>query len=396
MVSFSEAGRVETATVLPKFIFEVSAFVRRVTPEAAEAPALLVLPAVRMAFDDWLAQVPQHLWDRAAAGKMRLVFDASGEGRLHDPEQSRQAHAFLAARGIDPRSVSYITQERGYGGDYDAWRASERAGPGMRILYADYFIRRFFFDLEARGAETFAHRLELFRARGAHRSRRLITLNHSPRESKVLFLLRLMRDGLWDQAFASFGGIGINKRGKKPAYKVWKAEIADLAPELARLEGMGRFLLDGDGDSTNPDYRSPIYDADLPEHDESWFTVITETEMRDRPSRITEKAGKALVNFHPLVFLGNPGSLDFLREYGFQTFEGFFDEAYDREFDPRRRFDLVYDQVVALCRADEAELARRTAAIEEALVHNAHWGLTKLPGVIRRERDAALLRAVLA
>jgi hypothetical protein len=396
LVSFSEAGRVETATVLPKFIFEVSAFVRRTPLEAAEAPKLLVLPAIRMTFADWLAQVPQRLWDRAAAGQMRIVFDASGEGRTHDPEQSRQTHAFLAARGVDPRTVSYITQDRGYGADYEAWRTAERAGPGMRILYADYFIRRFFFDLEARGAETFAHRLALFRNRAAHRPRRLISLNLSPRESKVLFLLRLMRDGLWDQAFVSFGGIGMNKRGKKPVYKRWKHEIAALAPELARLEAMGRFLLDGDGDNTSLHYRTPIYDVDLPQHGESWFTVVPETEMRDRSSRITEKACKALVNFHPLIFLGNPGSLDFLREYGFQTFEGFFDEAYDREADPRRRFDLVYDQVVALCRADEAELARRTAAVEEALVHNAHWGLTKLPGVIRRERDAALLRAVLA
>lgn len=393
---FGEGASVEMAALPLKLVFELSPLVRRLPPEAAKAPALLALNAARMAFDDWSAQIPQRLWDRAAAGRMRIAFDASGEGMPHDPEQSRQTHAFLAARGIDPRGVSYITQDRGYGAAYEAWRLSTGAGPGMRILYADYFIRRFFQDLEARGAETFAHRLAQFRARAAHRERRLISLNLSPRESKVLFLLRLMRDDLWDQAFVSFGGIGMNKRGKKPVYKRWKDEIAGLAPQLARLEGMGRFLLDHDDDNSRPEYRTPIFDADLPEYDLSWFTVVTETEMRDRPSRITEKACKALVNFHPLIFLGNPHALDFVRDYGFQTFEGFFDETYDLELDPRRRFDMVYDQVAALCRADEAELARRTAAVEEALVHNARWGLTQLPRIIRDERDAALLNAVLA
>jgi hypothetical protein len=202
-----------------------------------------------------------------------------------------------------------------------------------------------------------------------------------------------MRDGFWNQAFVSFGGIGMNKRGKKPAYKIWREEVASLAPYLERLEAMGRFIFGEDADNTSPEYRTPVYDADMPQHDASWFTVISETEMRSRPLRITEKSCKPLVNFHPLIFLGNPGSLDILREYGFRTFHGLFDEGYDRESDVHRRFDQVYDQISALCRADERELARRSSLVEEALIHNAEWGLTKLPSALRRHRDLDLVTA---
>ncbi|OJU12457.1 MAG: hypothetical protein BGN86_12570 [Caulobacterales bacterium 68-7] len=204
-----------------------------------------------------------------------------------------------------------------------------------------------------------------------------------------------MRDGAWDQAFVSFGGFGQNRRGKQVHVRTWTEEFAGLAEQEERLAGLGRFILGEDGDNTSPTYATPVHDVDLPEHDRSWFTVVPETEMRDRVSRITEKPCKPLVSFHPLIFLGNPGALGHLRDLGFQTFEDFFDERYDEETDPRRRFDMVYDQVLALVRADEADLARRSAQIAERLVHNARFGLTDLPRIFRKKRDYGLLRDIL-
>ncbi len=140
----------------------------------------------------------------------------------------------------------------------------------------------------------------------------------------------------------------------------------------------------------------PLEDMTLKEHGKSWFTVVTETEMSDRVLRITEKPMKALVDFHPLILFGNPGSLKLIRDLGFETFQGFFDEAYDEEMVPRKRFDMAYAQVERLCRMDEAELARLENGISEALIHNARWGLTKLPGVYLDRLDVALFEDILA
>jgi hypothetical protein len=384
---------VEVASMPGKTMLELNKFVRRTTPHEAKAPQLLVLTGWRVSPEAWVREVPSHLWDRAAAGEMRLVIDVSGEGQEHSHEVTDQIHAFFAERRVKLADVIYLTQDRGYAADYARSRAPGE--PRLRVHYADYYIRRFFLDVEARGAALFEERYENFRGRQNDRERRLISLNLSPRETKVLFLLRLMRDDLWNQAFVSFGGIGMNKRGKKPSYKRWRREVDELAPYLERLEGLGRFILGEDGDNSRSDYRTPVYDADMPEHDRSWFTVVTETEMRDRPSRITEKPCKALVNFHPLIFLGNPGALDQLREYGFRTFEGFFDESYDEELDAKRRFDRVYDQVVELCRRSDQDLARRAGLVEEALIHNARRGLVELPAEIRRVKDLELLKALL-
>jgi hypothetical protein len=133
----------------------------------------------------------------------------------------------------------------------------------------------------------------------------------------------------------------------------------------------------------------------LPERQRSWFTVVNETEITG-PRRITEKPFKSLIDFHPTIVIGNAGALPLIRELGFRTFDGWFDEAYDAMGDPRARFDAVYGEVRRLCAAPEAELARMEAEAFETLDHNARWGLTRLPGVYRDQIDRDFTSAVVS
>jgi hypothetical protein len=118
--------------------------------------------------------------------------------------------------------------------------------------------------------------------------------------------------------------------------------------------------------------------------------------MHPRPSRITEKPMKALVNFEPFAVLGNPHALKALRALGFSTFPQMFDETYDEVFDPRERFERVYGQVLRLARMDQADLARLERDVAETLLHNAQWGLVTMPTVARRNAFRALIAAILA
>jgi hypothetical protein len=43
----------------------------------------------------------------------------------------------------------------------------------------------------------------------------------------------------------------------------------------------------------------------------------------------------------PFVLVATAGSLAYLREYGFRTFAGIFDETYDEETDDIRRIELA-------------------------------------------------------
>jgi hypothetical protein len=174
-------------------------------------------------------------------------------------------------------------------------------------------------------------------------------------------------------------------------------KVAELAPFLDALDARGRVLLGMEQHGwTRLELWNAGLAADLAEYDQSWFSVATETEMRPRLSRITEKSVKPLANFHPMLVLGNPGSLQMVRSHGFVTFEEIFDESYDDELDPRKRFDMVYGELTRLCRLDEKDLLAMERRVTEKLIFNAKWGFTEFPGEYRRQRDAELVDQILA
>jgi hypothetical protein len=74
---------------------------------------------------------------------------------------------------------------------------------------------------------------------------------------------------------------------------------------------------------------------------DSLVYVPTETVYFGRRTHITEKTFKAIVLEMPFVLVAPAGSLEYMREYGFQTFAGIFDESYDEETDDIRRVERV-------------------------------------------------------
>jgi len=381
------AGRAPTAfSILP----DPRVICRHVGDPLVDAADALVFPhAEDRTYLDDARLVPEALWERVRKGLTTLVLDASSEGMPHMAAESAELHGFLAAHGVDAPAALYVTQDRGYGADYRAWCGAQGVSC-MRTWVFDAYLYRILREFHRIGPKVFEQRLADFLRRPGERRKRFVCLNYTLRPLKILFLLRLMRDGLWDQGWISSGGFaadaeedGFSRHAltkRLRATQGFEDDIGALLPLMDRLEAMDEQLFMADDHKSAGHRRSRILRAGLLEpYGDSWFTVVTETEMSPRLHRITEKPLKPLLAFHPFLILGNPGSLGLLRGYGFETFSGVFDERYDEEPDPRRRFDMVYDQVRALCALDEAELARRSDQLAETVTFNAAWGLTELP-----------------
>ena len=69
---------------------------------------------------------------------------------------------------------------------------------------------------------------------------------------------------------------------------------------------------------------------------ESLLYLVTETVATGRRHHITEKTFKPIAMGMPFVIVGTKGSLEYLRSYGFRTFEGIWDESYDDSEDEDR------------------------------------------------------------
>jgi hypothetical protein len=84
------------------------------------------------------------------------------------------------------------------------------------------------------------------------------------------------------------------------------------------------------------------YKLDLfKECNQSLIYVVTETVVFDDRQHLTEKTFKPIALGLPFILQAPPGSLKYLRSYGFQTFDKFIDESYDLETDLFLRTEMI-------------------------------------------------------
>jgi len=78
-------------------------------------------------------------------------------------------------------------------------------------------------------------------------------------------------------------------------------------------------------------------DFDLPDYESTDIEVVLETLFDDNRLHLTEKSLRPIALGQPFILAGTPGSLQYLRSYGFKTFGHLWDEQYDLESDPDYR-----------------------------------------------------------
>ena len=102
---------------------------------------------------------------------------------------------------------------------------------------------------------------------------------------------------------------------------------------------------------------------------ESLLYLVTETVSTGRRHHLTEKTFKPIALGMPFVIVGTRGSLEYLRSYGFRTFEGIWDESYDTAED-----DVRIERIASLlCSLDELPAAAKQQLFEsahEVIEHN--------------------------
>ena len=101
----------------------------------------------------------------------------------------------------------------------------------------------------------------------------------------------------------------------------------------------------------------------------SLLYLVTETVATGRRHHLTEKTFKPIALGMPFVIVGTKGSLEYLRSYGFRTFEGIWDESYDQADD-----EVRIEQIASLLRSlDELPQAAKQDLFEqchEVIEHN--------------------------
>jgi hypothetical protein len=102
---------------------------------------------------------------------------------------------------------------------------------------------------------------------------------------------------------------------------------------------------------------------------ESLLYLVTETVATGRRHHLTEKTFKPIAMGMPFVIVGTRGSLEYLRNYGFRTFEGIWDESYDLYQGPERwqRIQKVMQSISEKTPAEQQQLLLKA---HETALHN--------------------------
>ena len=102
------------------------------------------------------------------------------------------------------------------------------------------------------------------------------------------------------------------------------------------------------------------------------LSIVNETYCDSRTVFITEKTYKAINMRHPFLIMGNPGSLQHLRELGYKTFHPHLDESYDSEHHLPTRKNALLQTLTDFCKLPVDVRLRKREKLDKIAEYNFH------------------------
>jgi hypothetical protein len=104
-------------------------------------------------------------------------------------------------------------------------------------------------------------------------------------------------------------------------------------------------------------------------HCKTFCNVVTETQTTEDLIFFSEKIIKPIFALQPFIIFGNRNSLKKLKEYGFKTFDKWWDESYD-ELKYQNRFERIVEILEDISMWDDDKVSKTLEEMESTLIHN--------------------------
>ena len=145
------------------------------------------------------------------------------------------------------------------------------------------------------------------------------------------------------------------------------SQLESIYPDIESVFAGTDFPKCFPGESNSPmhSYRLSLFD----QSSESLLYVVTETVADGHRQHLTEKTFKPICLNMPFVVVGTAGSLDYLKRYGFKTFDSFWDESYDAETNDVQRIEKIGQLLTEL---DQLSTKEKQVLFKHASVITQH------------------------
>lgn len=210
-------------------------------------------------------------------------------------------------------------------------------------------------------------------------TKKFITFNRITGASRLyrsMLISKLSQKNILDAGYVSYSPIcpvhgthfsnSFNNEGIK--YGITLQESKEYIENLKKVNHPLRI------DSSEEYIPNGSYDiGPLPELMSSFLHVVTETMFWDERTHLTEKIFKPIVAKQPFVLVGCANNLEYLKSYGFKTFDRWWDESYDSIKNPHQRLNAVVDVIDKICKMSFNELQDMLKEMQEVLEYNYNW-----------------------
>jgi hypothetical protein len=104
---------------------------------------------------------------------------------------------------------------------------------------------------------------------------------------------------------------------------------------------------------------------DIVDHQSTHISVVLETQFDANKIHLTEKICRSLACGHPFILAAGPFSLEYLKNYGFETFHPWIDESYDKEKNSVKRLEKIIESMKKFSMLPIQEKSLVTSKINE-------------------------------
>ena len=111
-------------------------------------------------------------------------------------------------------------------------------------------------------------------------------------------------------------------------------------------------------------------DFNIEDYQSTGIEVVLETLFDDDRLHLTEKSLRPIACAQPFILAATHGSLQYLRDYGFRTFDTVWDESYDLIQNPGERLQAIIDLMADISAWSDSKQLEANNQIQQIVDHN--------------------------
>ena len=314
--------------------------------------------------------IPNNILEEVRKGNCKLIFDNTLEGKsIEGDEFLNPFYESIDKLKLPTKNIYFITNNLVAEKTHKEYHRADKINI-ISIMWNVFDIQRL---KEERNLPTkVSSDMEYkYKSVNIFKTKPFLKINRTNRDERDIFMLFLNFEKLFDKCLVSFPELHKWPDYSNMFYKYTQQEnINDLKSKLPF-----------DIDNTDKTNHGPAgvgegkFNADLPfdpiHYRDTFISIVMGAFPFDTSGyHLHSSTFNPMYCGHPIIQFAPYKTLEVMKQYGFKTFDKWWDESYDDEPDDWKRLQMIMDLVLTLSDYDEKDLLHMYQDMKETLQHN--------------------------